>query len=356
MIKIPVPALETPALLVDMEAIEHNIATMADFLADKQCKLRPHFKTVKVPDLSLMQLAAGAKGITCAKLSEAEVLAEAGVPNVLIANQVIWPSKIERLAKLAGKTRMCVAVDSEANARDLSQACVNAGTTLYCLVEYDCGAHRCGVRSIEDGVALAKLIEALPNLVFEGIQAYEAHIVLKPEEEVRREGAKESNAAVAEFRDALLAAGLCVNEISGGGTGTYKYTGGGDVYTELQAGSYLYMDGRYGKLGLPFKNAQFVLGTIMSKHPGIAFADVGLKSFGMDNGNPILVGHEDLFIKLNEEHCRIDDPEDIFKVGDQVLFISGHCCTTVNIFDFAYAVRDGKVEKIMEVKGRGKSV
>ncbi len=356
MLIIPTPPLETPALLIDLEAIERNIKTMQAFLEGKQAKLRPHFKTVKVSDLTKMQIAAGAKGATCAKLGEAEALVDAGVNNVLIANQIVWPSKIQRLAALSGRSRMCVAVDSLQNAKDLSAACKKAGTTLYCLVELDSGAHRCGVRNIDDGVALARSIDALDNLVFEGIQAYEAHIMLKPEEQVRHDGALASVELVRAFRDALINAGLSVNEISGGGTGTFAYTGNNNVFTELQAGSYLYMDARYAKLGLPFENAQYVLATVMSKHPGIAFTDAGLKVFGMDNGNPVPVGFENHALKLNEEHGRLDDPDDEFAVGQQIAFIPGHCCTTVNLYDTAYGIRNGKVEKIFSVDGRGRSV
>ena len=356
MLNIPDVGLETPALLIDLDAIERNIQTMQQYLLGKKARLRPHFKTVKISSLTKMQLAAGAKGATCAKLGEAEALVDAGINDVLIANQIIWPSKMQRLAELCGRARMCVAVDSLQNAKDLSEACKHAGTTLYCLVEIDSGAHRCGVRSIADGVALARAIHTLDNLVFEGIQAYEAHIMLKPEEEVRKDGFAESLDIVRAFRDALIQNGLSVNEISGGGTGTYAYTGDNDVFTELQAGSYLYMDARYGKLGLPFENAQFVLATIISKHPGVAFTDAGLKVFGMDNGNPVPVGFEEYAIKLNEEHGRIDDPKDEFKVGQQIAFIPGHCCTTVNLYDRAYGVRNGVVERIFTVDGREKSV
>jgi D-serine deaminase-like pyridoxal phosphate-dependent protein len=303
-----------------------------------------------------MQIEAGAKGATCSKLGEAEALVDAGIQDVLIANQVIWPSKIERLAALCARAKMTVCVDAVENARNLSAACKAAGTTLYCLVEIDSGAHRCGVRSIEDGVALAKEIDALDNLVFEGIQSYEAHVMLKPEQEVRRDGALAAMGIVRQFRDALIAAGLSVNEISGGGSGTFNHTGDNDVFTELQAGSYLYMDARYGKLGLPFENAQYVLATVISKHPGIAFTDAGLKVFGMDNGNPVPVGYEDYPLKLNEEHGRLDDPNDEFRVGDQIAFIPGHCCTTVNLYDTAYGVRNGVVERVFTVDGRGRSV
>ena len=356
MFTIPAVGLETPALLIDLNAIDNNIRTMQRFLEGKNAKLRPHFKTVKITSLTKMQIQSGAKGATCAKLGEAEALIDAGIGDVLIANQIVWQSKMQRLAQLCARARVCVAVDSEQNARDLSEACKKAGTTLHCLVEIDSGAHRCGVRSIKEGVALAALIHSLDNLVFEGIQAYDAHIMLKEDEAVRREGTSESLAIVRAFRDALLESGLPVHEISGGGTGTYAYTGDNDVFTELQAGSYLYMDARYKKLGLPFEHAQYVLATVMSKHPGVAFTDAGLKVFGMDNGNPVPVGYEDYAIKLNEEHCRIEDPNDEFHVGQQIAFIPGHCCTTVNLYDRAYGVRDGVVERIFTVDGRGRSV
>jgi D-serine deaminase-like pyridoxal phosphate-dependent protein len=356
MFTIPPDVLETPALVVDLDAAERNISRMQAFLKDKTAKLRPHFKTAKITALVKMQMAAGAKGATCAKLGEAEVLAEAGIDDILIANEIVWQSKIQRLAELCARSRICVAVESLSNAMALAQACRQAGTMLYCLVEIDSGGHRCGVRDIGECITLAKAIDSSGSLVFEGIQAYESHLVLNPDETQRREGFATVLATVRRYRDALMEAGLPVHEVSGGGTGTFAYVGNNDVFTELQAGSYLYMDARYAGLGLPFEQSLYVVATVMSKHPGVAFTDAGTKSFGLDFGSPVPLGCGGHAFKLNEEHGCLDDPDDELQIGRQIAFVPGHCCTTVNLYDRAYGVRNGTIERIFTVDGRGKSV
>jgi len=352
----PTESIDTPALLIDMEALERNMHTMNAFLEGRRIKLRPHFKTIKIPEIALMLLDGGAKGITCAKLGEAQALADAGVTDILLANQVVAPAKIERLAVLAGRVgHMAVAVETVRNVLDLDAACARAGTVLSVLVELDVGMNRCGVRSYDEGLAVARAIVDAPNLVFEGIQAYEGHLVLEPDPQARRDGVGRLFKSVGEFRDYLENHGIPVTEISGGGSGTYDLTGAGDVFTELQAGSFIYMDARYGKMGLPFEHALYVLGMVMSKRPGMAIVDVGLKCFSMENGPPSAVGFERSIIKLSEEHMTMEDCEDKLSVCDTVLFIPSHCCTTINIFDIAYGIRAGAVERVFEIKGRGKS-
>jgi len=348
--------IDTPALLIDLDAVERNINVMISFLSGKKLKLRPHFKSVKVPEIALMQLEAGAKGITCAKLSEAEVLADAGVTDILLANQIVTPLKLERLANLAGRVpRMAVAVDTVNNVQELNDACAQADTSMHVFVELDVGLGRCGVRTYEEGLVVSKAVVDAPNLVFEGIQAYEGHLVLKPDIAVRKNGVEQLLSYVEGFKNHLENHGVPVNEVSGSGTGTHMLTGIGDIYTELQAGSYIYMDTRYAGLGLPFEFAQYILSTVISKQPGVAILDVGLKSISTDNGAPLVVGFERCNIKLSEEHCKLDDPEGRLKVNDTAVFIPSHCCTTINLYDVAYGIRGGSVERIFEIKGRGKS-
>ena len=352
----PTDAIDTPALIIDMDALQRNIQTMSAFLRNRKIKLRPHFKTVKIPDIARLQIDAGAKGITCSKLSEAEVLVSAGIADVLLANQVADPAKIRRLAALAKRVRhLTVAVDSADNVHDLSAACALAGSTLNVLVELDIGMGRCGVRDYNEGLAVARAVMEAPNLSFKGIQAYEGHLVLLPDMEARRSGASKALSYVKGFKEYLEKNHIPVSEISGGGTGTYSLICAGDVYTELQAGSYIYMDARYGKLGLPFENALYILGMVMAKRPGLAIIDAGLKCLTTDGGDPVIPGFEQSSFHLSEEHCTLDDPDDRLGICDTVAFIPGHCCTNINVFDIAYGVRNGKVEKVFEVKGRGKS-
>ena len=355
MFTVPTDPIDTPALLIDMTALEHNIKTMNDFLAGKSIKLRPHFKTIKIPEIAQMLIAAGAKGLTCAKLSEAEVLADAGIEDILIANEIVAPGKIDRLAALAGHIKhMAVAVESVQNVQQLSSACERAGTTLNILVELDVGMDRCGVRTYEQGYTVARAAHDAPNLIFEGIQAYEGHLVLNPEMQVRKDGVKELINKVGEFKAYLENHGIPVKEISGGGTGTFDLTGAGDLYTELQTGSYVYMDTKYDLLGLPFKHSMYLLSMVISRQAEFVILDAGLKSVAVDNGNPEVVGFENNKIKLSEEHFRIWDSEGKLDICDTVLIIPSHSCTNINLHDIAYGIRNGKIERIFEIKGRGK--
>jgi len=353
---IPGEDIETPALLVDLDALERNIQTMSAFAKESGISLRPHFKTVKIPEIALMQLKAGAKGITCAKLSEAEVLADAGVENILLASQIVAPAKIDRLAKLAGRIKyITVAVDSVENVYNLNDACAKHGTKLNVLVELDVGQGRCGVRSYEEGLDVVRAIIESPNLLFDGIQAYEGHLVLNPDFQERKEDVDWLLSYVGGFKSFLDQRNIPVKEVSGGGTGTFNLTYKNNVYTELQVGSYIYMDTLYNKLELPFQQALYVMCMVISKHEGVAVVDGGLKSLSTDNGYPLFVGINTDKIKLSEEYCTIQDPDDQLNVRDMVTFIPSHCCTTINLYDTAYGIRDGRIERIFEVKGRGKS-
>jgi D-serine deaminase-like pyridoxal phosphate-dependent protein len=239
---ITLETIETPALLVDMDALEWNVRVMADFMKGRRVRLRPHFKTHKSPAICHMQLAAGAKGICCAKLGEAEVLLSTGIPDVLIANQIVDPAKIARLAGLARGAKVTVCADNAGNVADLSAAAARAGAPLRVLVEVDVGMNRCGVKTAEETLALARQIAGSPGLAFEGIQAYEGHLVQIADIEKRRAGVKEMERKVGAIKTLLESNGLPVKEISGGGTATYNITGDNTIWTEIQAGSYVFMD------------------------------------------------------------------------------------------------------------------
>jgi D-serine deaminase-like pyridoxal phosphate-dependent protein len=353
---IPGEDIETPALLIDLDALERNILTMSAFAKDNNISLRPHFKTVKIPEIALMQVKAGAKGITCAKLSEAEVLADAGVESILLACQIVAPAKLDRLAQLAGHIKYtAVAVDSVECVHYLNDACAKRSTKLHVLVELDVGQGRCGVRSYEEGLEVSRAIMESPNLKLDGIHAYEGHLVLKPELQTRIEGVEKLLAYVGGFRDFLEQHSIPVNEISGGGSGTFNLTCKSNVYTELQVGSYIYMDARYNKLELPFEQALYVMCMVISSHKRVAVLDGGLKSISTDNGEPLLTGLKAESIKLSEEYCIVRVPDKDLNLRDTVIFIPSHCCTTINLYDKAYGIRGGRVERVFDVKGRGKS-
>ena len=359
MLPIKTEDLETPALLVDMDILESNIGMLANFMSDKPAKLRPHYKTFKCPALAHKLIDAGAKGITCSKLSEAETLVQAGIKDVLIANQIVEPTKMYRLMGLAkSNSKITVAVDDLANVDDLCVAASNTAATLYCLVEVDVGMHRCGVQTADEVLALAKKISQSKGLVFEGLQAYEGNLILTKEVAPRKKGVEAMIEKITGIKRLLEQNNLPVKEISGGGSSTYFLTGDNTIWTEIQAGTYVFMDDAYSKIdGLPFKKSLTVLSTIMHKRRGMAVADMGLKTCTTELGQPSIksLPHIQLFEGLNEEHAIICDVKDELTYKQKIEFYPSHCCTTVNLHDTFYCVRNGLVETTWPITGRGKS-
>jgi len=348
--------LDTPALCLDAAKLERNIARMAEYVLSRGIALRPHAKTHKCPTVAWMQLRAGAIGITCAKLSEAEVLAQAGIRDMLIANQVVGPDKVTRLAALATYTRVLVAVDDADNAEAISTAAVSRGVTVGVLVEVDVGMHRCGVPAGEPALALAQRVAALPGLRMEGLMGYEGQAVMIPDLAERTRVTREAMAQLIATRDLLLNAGLPVNIVSGAGTGTYAITGEVAGVTELQAGSYATMDARYRDLGAPFENALTVLARVVSvTAPDIAITDAGLKAMTTEFGMPALVGLEGWTVKgLAEEHGNLRRTGGrMLQRGEPVEFIPSHGCTTINLHDAFYVTRNDVVEAVWPIAARG---
>jgi len=345
--------IETPALLVDLEILESNIRVMAEYFRGKNAKLRPHFKTHKCPAIAHMQIEAGAKGITCAKLGEAEVLAAAGVRDILIANQIADPNKISRLSALANNARVCVCVDRAENVAALSKAAAVFGSTIYVLVELDVGMGRCGVGTKEEALGLAGRIVEAEGLVFEGFQAYAGQICHIPDDETRITETLKVEAFVREAKEYVEANGIAVKEISGAGTGTYNIPGEHDIWTEIQAGSYVFMDTDYNRLGLGFGQAMTVLTGIIHKRPGAAVTDAGIKVCCQENGPPAIKGYPALSAKLNEEHGNIADEADELKYLQKLEYIPSHCCATANLHDYFYCVRNGLLEAVWPVSARG---
>ena len=350
-----VSQLETPALILDMDRFEGNIRRMKDFTERLGTSLRPHYKSHKCTAIAHLQVASGAKGLCCAKVSEAADLVCAGIEDVLIANQIVDPGKIARVATLAGCCRLTVCVDDARNVESLSAAASLQNTTIHCLVEYDIGMQRCGVGTYEECLALAKGIDEAPGLAFEGIQAYAGHLAHEDDEKKRRVCSEGIEQDLRELKRYLEKSGLSVKEISGVSTGTAFMRPKGSVYTEIQAGSYIFMDASYNALNLEFENALFVLASVVSTRNGRAVFDAGAKSFGMDQRPPVFLDHPEAAVRFNEEHCSI--PGDIggWQAGDKAKMIPGHCCTTVNLYDFIHFVRKGKVVDRVPVTSRGKS-
>ena len=357
-------AIDTPALLIDLNAMERNLRTMADFFRDKPAKLRPHAKTHKSPIIARKQLDLGAVGITCAKLGEAEVMVEAGIDDLLVANQIVGAAKIARLMAILPRARVTVAVDDPANLRDLSRAAVAHGVEVPVLIEVNTGMDRCGVEPGEGAVELARVAAGLPGIRFRGIQAYEGHLVNTADEGERAARVAAAMAPIVATREAIERAGLPVEIVSGGGTGTFALTGTTRGFDEVQAGSYVFMDAKYGEIGGVgdrFEPALTVLSTVLSRPTADrAVLDIGRKSLGTDHGTPRVKGTAEgdaRFAGFSEEHAKLilDGPARDLRPGDTVEVVPGHGCTTVNLYDRYYAMRGGLVEAVWPIAARGRA-
>jgi D-serine deaminase-like pyridoxal phosphate-dependent protein len=346
----------TPALLLDLDKAKRNIATMAEKFRDLPAVLRPHIKVHKSPQLALMQVEAGAVGVACATVWEAIVMAEAGIADVLIANQLTNPDKVRAAAELARDHRLTIAVDDARNVEQLSAAATEAGAELELLIELDVGMGRCGVRTKEETLPLAERIAELPGLTLRGVQAYEGHCMLEPDPDKRVADAHAANQASIDAFDLLAERGHPVQVISAGGTGTYFITGANPRIHEVQAGSYTLMDSMHGAL-VPggFEVAMTVAGTVVSRQGNTVVLDCGRKAVGIDFVTPPVVSHPGGEVRYYaEEHCLIDFPSTPpLDLGDVAEVMGGYGPTTVNLHDVFHVVEDGVVTDIWPVTPRG---
>ncbi len=328
---------------------------MAERVSSLKTRLRPHTKVQKSAELALMQVRAGAIGICTATVWEAMVMSGAGIEDVLIANQVGGKEKIRALAAAAKRGRLTVAVDDVRNADELSTAVQAAGSQLEVLIEVDIGMSRGGVRSPEEAVSLAKRLAQLPGLRFRGVQAYEGHCTLEPERSVR---IQKTHVALDYLESAvhrLVGAGFPCEVVSAGGTGTYDITGNNPCVTEIQAGSYVFMDNFHGNLVPGFHNALTVLGTVVIHHGNTIVLDSGRKSVGIDFILPTMVDYPMYKARyFAEEHALFDvDERCQLKLGDTVELIPGYAPTTVNLYDVYHVVENGVVADIWPIIPRG---
>ena len=346
-------ALDTPALVVDADALARNLRTMSDFFNGRECRLRPHFKAHKCVTLALEQLAAGnCAGITCAKLAEGEHLVEGGVEDILIANQVVGEAKARRLAALSSRSLVRCAVDSAANVAQLSNAAREAGTTLGVLVEVDLGMHRCGV---QPGPAVRELAEeaaAADGVRFDGLQGYEGHLVTLPDPNERRDRTLAAMGVLLEVAADLEEIGLRPDILSGGGTGTYDITGNVPGISEVQAGSYALMDAHYVQIRPEFRVARWVLATVISACTDYVVVDVGSKGLGCQYGPPRVEGHPAAEAQRSaEEHTVIRGCA--AAVGERLLLAPSHGCTTNNLYREMWVARDGMIEARWPIEAAG---
>ena len=360
--------IQTPCLVLDLDALERNIIKMGQFAKDKNMRHRVHGKMHKSVDVALLQEKLGGScGVCCQKVSEAEAFVRGGIKDVLVSNQVRDPAKIDRLARLPklGARAICC-VDDLANIADLSVAAVKHGTKIECLVEIDCGAGRCGVQSTEDVVAIATAINAAEGLKFAGLQAYQGAMQHLNDYQERKAKIEIAVAMVTEAVAALKSLGLECDIVGGGGTGSYYFEGESGVYNELQCGSYAFMDADYGRIldrdgnridQGEWQNALFLLTSVMSHAKADkAICDAGLKAQSVDSGLPVIFGRTDVeYVKCSDEHGVIADPDGVLKVGDKLKLVPGHCDPTCNVHDWYVGVRNGKVEALWPITARGKA-
>ena len=356
--------VDTPALVLDLDAFERNLDRMAAMATSAGVRLRPHAKMHKSPVVTLQQVARGAVGACVQKVAEAEVLVRGGVEDVLVSNEVVGASKVDRLAALARDARIGVCVDDPAQVDALSAAATAHGVQLRVLVEVDVGAGRCGVEPGEAAVRLAQQVAVAPGLTFGGLQGYHgaAQHLRTPAE--RAAAVAAANQALTTTIALLADAGLSCDVVTGGGTGTADIDLTTGVCTELQAGSYAFMDADYGRNldadGTPvrtFEQALFVLATVMSAaRPGVAVVDAGHKAVAVDSGLPLVHAHPGLsYVAASDEHGTLSVAATTTqpRLGDKLLLVPGHCDPTVDRFDWYAGVRSGRVESVWPVAARG---
>ena len=360
--------IQTPCLVLDLDALERNIRKMGDYARAHGMRHRAHGKMHKSVDVLKLQMElGGAVGVCCQKVSEAEVFVRGGIKEVLVSNQVRDPAKIDRLARLPEQgADIIVCVDDVANIAELSAAAQRYGTRLGIFVEIDCGAGRCGVTTTPAVVEIVRAVEAAPNLSYRGIQAYQGAMQHMDSFEDRQ---AKIDAAVAQVKDAvdtLKSEGIDTELVSGGGTGSYYFESTSGVYNELQCGSYAFMDADYGRIldkdgkridAGEWENAFFILTSVMSHAKADkAICDAGLKAQSVDSGLPVIFGRDDVeYVKCSDEHGVISDPKGVLKVNDKLRLVPGHCDPTANVHDWYVGVRNGKVECVWPVSARGKA-
>jgi D-serine deaminase-like pyridoxal phosphate-dependent protein len=352
----PKPELETPALCLDLQLYRRNVRRMVDFIIG-QCGIawRPHMKGQKAPELAHELLAAGAIGVTCATVYEAEGLAEAGVPDILVANQVAGRHKLARLARLAGRARILTATDSVAHLELLSAAALAEGVTLPVLVELDVGMNRCGVLPGEPAVELARAACRTPGIHFAGLMAWEGHTLLFEGEE-KRQAIHDSIRSLVNSAEMCRAAGLPVERVSCSGSGTFLHSGELQGVTEIQAGGGAFCDLNYRKWGLENEYAITVVTRIVSRPtPTRIIVDGGFKTMSSQHGPPRPIGLGPLkSLVLSAEHgiLELEQPDTERQVGDLVEFIPGYTDSTVCLHDELCVLEEGRVSAVWGIPGR----
>src|SRR5205807_6671907 len=368
-IGVPVAEVETPALIIDLDALDRNIAKMAEFAKVAGVRVRPHAKTHKSPAIVLRQIAHGAIGQAVQKVGEAEVLVRGGVKDVLVSNQVVGERKLRRLAALARDATIALCFDSAEQVDAASRVARDFGVELGGLIEIEIevGMERCGVASGKPAAALARRIADAPSLKFRGMQAYHGRAQHLATHQQRAQAIASAIDAVRETLDALKSENLTCETVAGAGTGTFAFETESGVYNELQVGSYVFMDTDYARIGnkdggryTAFEHSLFVLASVISTPTADrAIVDAGLKSYSAEKGPPWVHGLDDVEVAgVSDEHGKLKLSPDAqrLRIGEQVWLIPGHCDPTVNLHDWYVGVRNGRVEALWPIDARGASI
>jgi len=346
-------APSTPALVVDLDVFEANIAALAELLRGTGKTVRPHAKTHRAPELARRQLGGQVVGVTCATVGEAEAMVAAGIDDVLVANEVVDGAKLARLASLARAARVAVAVDDPEGVNRLARQAERAGTTVDVLIDVDVLLHRCGVADANEAIALAQAVAREPTLRLRGLMGYEGRI--RKDVPDRAAVISGAYAVLATVREALVTAGFPVEVVSAAGTSTLREALADPTITEIQAGVYAVMEPELLNLDLPFRCAVAVRGTVISRHGDRFVLDVGRRAVGMEYGPPQPIGLHATDIAVSDEHTRIVTPDPLPALGSHVDMIPGQIRTTFNLHDRVWATRGGQVVDCWPVSARGSS-
>jgi 3-hydroxy-D-aspartate aldolase len=360
----PLSEVDTPALVIDLEAFERNLQALPRLLEGCRVQLRPHSKTHKSPIIALKQIGLGAVGACCQKVGEAEALVAGGVTDVLIANEVVGASKLRRLAGLARQAKIAVCVDDPGIVVELEDAAAEFDAQVTVLVEIDVGANRCGVTPGPAARDLAQVVAASKHLRFDGLQAYQGSAQHIRSFDERKSAIERAVALARDTKRMIEEAGIACPRVTGAGTGSFVFEAASDVYTELQCGSYVFMDADYnrnldaeGKAKPQFEQSLYVWATVMSRpNPQRAIVDAGLKALSVDSGMPVVPDFPDArFARASDEHGRLDVDGAVegLEVGDKIRLVPGHCDPTVNLYDWYVGIRRGRVECLWPVAARG---
>jgi len=348
-------SLDSPQLLVDLDVLDTNLDRMRQSLRGRPVVLRVHFKSLKCGGLARYLFGQGVQQFLCAKLNEAEVLTEAGIRDICVANQIVGPGKLRRLADLAARAQVRVCVDDPENVDQMSRAAVERGVIIGVLVEVDIGMNRCGVEPGEAALGLSRRVRSSPGLRFDGLQGYDGHLQLLADPAERRAKAEEAIQRLVATRHLIEKAGIPVDVVTGAGTGTGEWVGAQAGVTEIQPGSFLLMDCAYHVVRPEFGYALSVLATVISRRPGWYVLDAGSKAISKDFGMPVVKSRSsDRVVKLSEEHTRVDSDDASIRVGSRVEIVPAHCCATMNLHRHCVAVRKGRVEAAWPIEASGR--